>query len=235
MAHHLKGEPFILPKETLITTKVSVVLRRMTTALTDQSHRIRQEAHTLFMRYGFKSVSMDDIASAIGMSKKTIYQFFPDKETLVAEVVKMIIIQNEQNCEHDRSIAKDAIHEVLLAINQMSILFQHMNPSLIFDLHKYYHQGYLTFQSHRNNYIQKIIRENLQLGIAEGNYREEIDIATLTRLRMETILIPFQPEFQQSVKAPLVDAAKELSIHYLFGVVSPKGYKLLTKYIPKNN
>jgi hypothetical protein len=105
---------------------------------------------------------------------------------------------------------------------------------LIFDLHKYYHQGYLTFQSHRNNYIQKIIRENLKRGISEGYYREEIDIPVLTRLRLETILMPFQPEFQQSVKTPLVDAAKELSIHYLFGVVSPKGYKLMSKYIQKN-
>ncbi len=205
----------------------------MSTTSTDQSLRIRQEAHQLFMRYGFKSVSMDDIASAMGISKKTIYQFFPDKESLVADVVKMIINNNEDNCEQDRLIAVDAIHEVLLAINQMSNLFQHMNPSLIFDLQKYYQQGYSIFHSHRNNYIQKIIRENLKRGIAEGFYREEIDIDILTRLRIDTILIPFHPEFQLSVKAPLVDAAKELSIHFLFGVVSPKGYKLLLKYIQK--
>ena len=61
------------------------------TEITEPKERIRQKAHDLFMQYGLRSVSMDDIASALGVSKKTIYQFFADKDELVGEVIKVII------------------------------------------------------------------------------------------------------------------------------------------------
>src|SRR5437870_1900370 len=78
----------------------------------DTGERIKQKAHELFMQYGLRSVSMDDIANQLGMSKKTIYQFYGDKDELVEAVITCIIVRNESNCEFDRRESKNAIHEI---------------------------------------------------------------------------------------------------------------------------
>lgn len=82
--------------ETLVTLKVSVVLWPFMTDM-DTAVRIKQKAHELVMQYGIRSVSMDDIAGALGISKKTIYQYFADKDELVEAVIKDSI-EDSQNC-----------------------------------------------------------------------------------------------------------------------------------------
>lgn len=196
----------------------------------EHKERIQKQAHDLFMQYGLKSVSMDDISSAMGISKKTLYQFFSDKETLVVAVVSEILQSNRENCDVSREKSKDAVHEIFLAMELMSELFHHMNPSILFDLHKYYSQGFEIFKSYKNGYLYEIIRNNIQRGINEELYREDINIDIMTRFRLESIVLPFHPEFHQTVKYPLAKIAEELSKHFLFGIVSQKGYKLTLKY-----
>src|SRR3954468_18345284 len=103
---------------------------------TDTSERIKMKAHELFMQYGLRSVSMDDIANNMGISKKTIYQYYTDKDQLVEAVVAAIILHNQSACEYDRSHADDAIHEIFLAMDMMMEMFRSMNPSLLFDMQK---------------------------------------------------------------------------------------------------
>lgn len=195
------------------------------------AQRIVIEARELFMRYGLKSVSMDDIASKLGMSKKTIYQHFADKDTLVEEVVKGIIANNQKTCDADRSRSENAIHEIFMAVEMMTQLFHSMNPSLLYDMHKYYPSSYKIFQTHKNEYLYSIIKENIKKGIHEGLYRENLDVELMARYRVETIVMPFNPEFHSKVKTNLVKIAEEIAIHFLFGVVSQKGYTLTLTYI----
>ncbi len=104
--------------ETLVTKKVSLVLCPiMAMIVLDTSERIRQKAHDLFMQYGLRSVSMDDIANSLGISKKTIYQYYADKDELVNEVVGKIIAHNQSVCDFDRSSADNAIHELFMAMD----------------------------------------------------------------------------------------------------------------------
>ena len=196
----------------------------------DTAIRIFQQAHLLFMQYGLKSVSMDDIANKMGISKKTIYQFYADKEALVAEVVKQITSENQFQCDNDIINSENAIHEIILAMEQMSKLFETMNPSILFDLHKYYPQAFKLFHAHKNDYVYGKIKENIIRGIKEGLYREDLNVEIVSRYRVESIVIAFNPEFQSSVKSSLVSIAQELSTFFLYGVVNEKGYKLINKY-----
>lgn len=195
------------------------------------SKRIVLEATELFMHYGLKSVSMDDIASKLGISKKTIYQHFSDKETLVEAVVKGIIAHNQQTCDIDRTRSENAIHEIFMAVELMTELFHSMNPSILYDMQKYYPSSYKKFQTHKNEYLYSIIKENLKKGINEELYRTDLDIDLISRFRVESIVMPFNPEFHLKVKKNLVEIAEELTIHFLFGIVSQKGYKITLKYI----
>lgn len=186
------------------------------------------------MRYGLKSVSMDDIANKLAVSKKTIYQHYTDKDQLVLEVVKKITTDNQMKCEEDIITSDNAVHEIILAMKQMSVLFHAMNPSILYDLRKYYSRAYKIFELHKNEFIYNKIKLNIQRGIREELYREDFDIESITRFRVESILLPFNPEFQQGLGADLVKVSGELSLHYLYGIATVKGQKMIQKYIQPN-
>ena len=216
-------------KETLVTQKVSLVLCPIMAEI-DTKQRIKQASHNLVMQYGIRSVSMDDIAAHLGMSKKTIYQYFKDKDELVEAVVDDIIDTNQCTCNDDREKADNAVHEIFLVMDMMVEMFKTMNPSILFDMQKYHPAAFVKFQKHRNDYLYNICRQNLERGIAEELYRPEINVDIMARYRVETMLTAFNPEFQRSVKQSLLKIEEEIITHYLFGLVSLKGYKLILNY-----
>jgi len=197
----------------------------------ETKQRIQLAAHDLVMQYGIRSVSMDDIASNLGMSKKTIYQYFKDKDELVEAVVDGVIDTNQCICNDDREKADNAVHEIFLVMDMMVEMFKAMNPSILFDMQKYHPSAFRKFQVHRNEYLYNVCRQNLERGIAEELYRPEINVDILARYRVETMLTAFNPEFQRSVKQSLLKIEEEIIMHYLFGLVSIKGYKLTLKYM----
>jgi len=217
-------------QETLVTKKVSIVLRPIMTAIEETRERIRQKANDLFFQYGLRSVSMDDIANALGISKKTIYQYYADKDELVDAVILSVIGKNQNCCDEDRRVADNAIHEVFLAMEFMMEIFRSMNPSLLYDLQKYHPKTFERFSKHKNDYLYGMIRENITRGIKEELYRPELKTDVLSRFRVESVMLPFHPEFHTRVKSSLVEIEEEITIHFLYGLVSQKGYKLTLKY-----
>ena len=201
----------------------------------DQKLRIRDKARDLFMQYGIRTVSMDDIANGLGISKKTIYIYYADKDQLVNAVVAYVINKTQNACEFDRSKAIDAIHEIFLATDMAKDLFRSMNPSLLFDMQKYCPEAFRMFTAHKNEYLCGMIRDNLFRGKKEELYRPEIDVDVLARFRVECIILPFMPDFHSNVKKGLAEIEEELTMHFLFGVVSQKGYKLILKYQEERN
>ncbi len=198
--------------------------------INDTGERIKQKAHNLFMQFGLRSVSMDDIANALGISKKTIYQFYNDKDALVDDVMTSVFEHDEVCCERDRKSSENAIHEVFLAVDFMVEMFKTMNTSVLFDLQKYYPTSYKRFLKHKDNYLHGIIVSNLIRGIKEELYREDLKVDLLARFRVESMMLPFNPEFQHKIKESLATIEEEITIHFLFGLVTPKGYKMALKY-----
>jgi TetR/AcrR family transcriptional regulator, cholesterol catabolism regulator len=196
----------------------------------DNKERIKLQATDLFMKYGVRSVSMDDIANSLGMSKKTIYQFYADKDELVDAVVLHEIQHNEHCCELDRQGSENAIHELFMAMDMVVEMFHSMNPSLLYDLQKYHPKAFQKFHTHKNDYLFNVIRENLVRGIKEDLFRDDINIDIIARFRVELMMLPFNPEFQSKVKHNLAEIEEELILHYLFGLVNMKGYKMILTY-----
>lgn len=215
--------------ETLVTIKVSLVLQSIMTDF-ETGQRIKEKAHGLFMQYGLRSVSMDDIAGNLGISKKTIYQYYADKDELVEAVIDAELQRNQTLCERDQQSSSNAVHEIFMAMDMVVELLSNMNPSLLYDMHKYHPKAFLKFQQHKHDYLFKVIRDNLKRGIEEGLYREDINLDIMARYRVETVMLPFNPDFHTRLKYTLVRLEEELSIHFLFGLASPKGYKLILKY-----
>jgi len=215
--------------ETLVTVKVSLVLQS-NMADTEIGLRIKQKAHDLLMQYGIRSVSMDDIANALGMSKKTIYQHFADKDELVEAVISDKIVESQICCIRDKDSAKDAIHEVFLAIEMMQELFQNMNPTVIYDMEKFHPKSFTIFNQHKQQFLYKVIKENIERGISEQLYRSEIAIDIIVRSRLENMMLAFNQQVFPKSKFNLVTVQTQLTEHFLYGLASSKGYKLILKY-----
>lgn len=213
----------------MVTLKVSIVLRSIMAEL-DTKQRIQKAAHDLVMQYGIRSVSMDDIAANLGMSKKTIYQYFKDKDELVEAVVDEVIETNQCACKQDIDQSENAVHEIFLVMDMMAKMLKTMNPSILHDMQKYHPAAFSKFKKHKNEFLYNVCRQNLERGVMEELYRPEIAVDILCRYRVETMFIPFNTEFQQSLKQSLAKIEEEILVHFLFGLVSQKGYKLIIKY-----
>jgi len=192
--------------------------------------RIRQKADELFMRYGLRSVSMDDIANSLGISKKTIYQFFADKNELVDAVLEETLSFNKQNCDRNRSGSANAVEEIFLSMDIADQIFRNMHPSVIFDMQKYHPQAFSRFLKHKNEYLYNIVFKNLERGIKEDLYRPEINSEILSRFRVESMLMSFNPEFYIGQKHNVAEVERQLLEHFLYGIASLKGHKLILKY-----
>ena len=215
--------------ETLVTLKVSLVLCPIMTEV-ETKQRIQKGAHDLVMQYGIRSVSMDDIATNLGMSKKTIYHYFKDKDELIEAVVDEVIATNQCACNADISRSENAVHEIFLVMDMMAEMFKTMNPSILHDMQKYHPDAFRKFMKHKNEFLFNVCTQKLLRGVKEDLYRPEMSVDILCRYRVETMFIPFNPEFQQSLKHSLAKIEDEILIHFLFGLVTLKGYKLIIKY-----
>ena len=192
--------------------------------------RIRQKADELFRRYGIRSVTMDEIATQLGMSKKTIYQYYTDKDQLVDAVAVDEIHYSQECCTKDAADSANAIEEIFRVMEFVEIMFRNMNPSMLHDLEKYHPGGFKKFLEHKNKFLYEMIKKNIERGIKEELYRPEIDIEIMTRYRLESMMIGFNTDLFPYSKFNLAKLQQEILEHFLYGLATLKGYKLILKY-----
>jgi TetR/AcrR family transcriptional regulator, cholesterol catabolism regulator len=196
----------------------------------DYKERIQAKADELFMRYGIRSVSMDDIAAQLVMSKKTLYQFFADKDELVDAVVDKELKRGQQDCLECRQQSKDSVDEIFITMEQIAEQFRNMNPMVLYDLEKFHIASFQKFLKHKNEFLLDVIRKNIERGIREELFRPEINVDIMSKFRLESMMIAFNMLVFPPRKYNLVEVTQEIIEHYLYGVATLKGHKLILKY-----
>src|SRR5471030_967696 len=149
-----------------------------------QTGRILDGAGELFLQAGIKSVTMDDIAKHLGMSKKTIYQFFKDKNELVMALVKMKLQEDEDQMCAIISKSGNVIEEMINMMKCSEEIFSRINPIVIHDLQKYHPDAWKQFQNFKSGVIVHTLEELLSKGIKQGYIRPDIDVKILARMRV---------------------------------------------------
>ena len=182
------------------------------------------------MQFGIRSVSMDDIANNLGMSKKTLYQYFADKDELVEAVVDGHIDIVEGDCMNCRKDAKDAIHEIFLTMEHIMQEFNNMNPMLLYDLEKFHFKAYQRFKNYKDKFLLQIIRSNIEWGIKEELYRADLNVDVLSKYRIESIMIPFNVAVFPPGKYNLAKTSQIMIENFTYGLATIKGHKLIQKY-----
>jgi hypothetical protein len=108
--------------------------------------------------------------------------------------------------------------------------FRNMNPMVIFDLQKYHHRSFEKFMHHRNTFLLEIITNNLEKGVKEGLYRENIKIDILSRFRLESMMLAFNMELYPPSKFNALEVTLEIIQHFLYGLSTESGYQLINEY-----
>ena len=182
------------------------------------------------MQYGIRSVSMDDIANNLGMSKKTLYQYFADKDELVEAVVDAHINIVQGDCINCRKEAKDAIHEILLTMEHIMEEFNNMNPMLLYDLEKFHFKAYQRFREYKDKFLLQIIRANIEWGVKDEVYRSDINVDVMSKFRIESMMIPFNVAVFPPGKYNLAATSEIIIENFAYGLATLKGHKLIQKY-----
>lgn len=197
--------------------------------------KILKGAEELFTRYGVRSISMDDIARHLSVSKKTLYQHFADKEDIVTMCCKAHLERSSKEFELIKETAKNAIDELSKISVCLKRNLQDMNPSLLFDLQKYHPKAWTEWTDHKNNFIRTSVVRNLKQGIEEGYFRPEIDPDVIAAVRLELVQLGFNEDIFPRERYRLQEVQLQIFDHFVYGLVTDKGRKLYQKYKEVNN
>lgn len=201
----------------------------------EAKERILIKAKELFMQYGIRSVSMDDIANNLGMSKKTLYQYYADKDELVDAVVDGHITEIQTDCTGCQLDAKDAIHEIFMMMERIMEQFNNMNPMLLYDMEKFHFKAYQRFKQHKDKFLAKVIQDNIEWGIKDELYRPDVSVDIMSKFRLESMMIPFNVSVFPPGKYNLAEVSEKIIEHFTYGMVTIKGHKLIQKYNEQRN
>ena len=196
---------------------------------TEDKDKILSRCERLFMRYGIKSVTMDDVSRELGISKKTLYQFFENKDDLIHQITVHHFACQNKAVEEILSEAKTAIDEMIGIANWMNEMSKNMNPSLMFDLRKYHPESWNVFKNHRITEVYNSIKNNLERGIREEIYREDLNVEIITRIYIARVEMFIDNEIFPYDKFPPEKTFNVFIDYHIRGIATPKGIKLLEK------
>jgi TetR/AcrR family transcriptional regulator, cholesterol catabolism regulator len=197
--------------------------------------RILSESLRLFMKNGIRSISMDDIAKELGMSKKTIYQYVTNKTELV-EMVLDFMREKESNVCIDGDMTKMNAIDILLAVSRnVSRQMKDLNPINAYELQKYYPSIYREFILKKRDHVYTTLKQNFEQGIAEGIYRNDLDIDLVARLYIQKLVDVHDPEFLSSVNFSFEKVFQVMFDNHIRGIANAEGLAYYEKQIKMFN
>lgn len=195
-----------------------------------KQHIITKSAD-LFKNYGIKSNTMDDIAQASGISKKTLYQHYENKSQLIEKVLEYqytIFNQRIVLASQDYSDPLDELIKFNIIILE---LLKSINPASTNDLKKSYPSLFLQTKNRFLVLITDVIIKNIQKGKDLDLYREDINNKIITQLHTNQIEQYFESNSLWNNNQNIPEVFKEIIAYYLHGLVSPKGQELLNSHL----
>jgi cyanate lyase len=191
-------------------------------------------ATNLFLRLGFKSVTMDDLANEMGISKKTIYTHFANKTKLVEECTKKVFCSISEGIDHICSLHKNPIEE-LYEIKKFAL--QHLNDekaSPQYQLQKYYPKIHETIKQKQYEVMGECVVSNIKKGIELGIYRENLNVDFVSRIYFSGVTSIKDHQLFPVTKFPIMRLMDDYLEYHLRGIITPKGRQILNKIINSN-
>ncbi|HLZ17001.1 MAG TPA: TetR/AcrR family transcriptional regulator [Cyclobacteriaceae bacterium] len=197
--------------------------------------KILKGAESLFMRYGIRSISMDDIARHLAVSKKTLYQHFADKDELVTVVTAGHMAASKKMYEDIRKQSENSIDELHRIGMHVRRHLEEQNPSVLFDIQKFHPRAWSVWVEYKNNYIYSSVVRNIKQGIKDGLIRPEINPEIFAQFRLATIQVCCDEQYFPRDKFNMAEVQSQVFEQFVYGLCTEKGKKLYQKYKESNH
>jgi AcrR family transcriptional regulator len=193
--------------------------------------KIVERSWELFRKFGIKSVSMDDIAREMGISKKTLYQAVKDKNDIVAGVIDLV---KEWGSNFWQVFYDDNFNAIEQHCRQREVvkgLHKQFNATFSFDLRKYYPELYREIIEWKKNVIMDVHVTNIEKGKKEGLYRSDVDAVVIAKLLVAHHLYTFDPTNEIFDASDIMDLSviEQFYMYHLRGLATAKGLKELDR------
>ena len=190
--------------------------------------RIIEEASKLFGRSGVKSITMDDLARHLGISKRTIYENFKDKEALLVACIDAFNVENQVFSERIFLEADNVAEAILVMLRKDAEYAAHRKFNMIEDIRKYYplvHKEILTrFQKDKSGNFEQILKRGIREGVFRENLNSEIIVYVFSRHAEDSLHDDFLNKFS------LTDVFENIVLTFLRGICTAKGLEIIDRY-----
>ena len=189
--------------------------------------QIIPRVHELYQRYGIKSVTMDDVSRHLGISKKTLYEFFTNKEDLVKQVMTW---------DYDRKLTffleieqkkLNAVEELFEVYKMIKEMFRDFKPSVEYDIRKYYPTLFAQLREIKRKRMFELSMKNMTKGKQEGLYRSDLNASILARLHVFRVENIIESELFSVEELTSIKVFHEIFVYHLNGILSAEGREIL--------
>jgi TetR/AcrR family transcriptional regulator, cholesterol catabolism regulator len=201
----------------------------------DNRQRILEEAAVMFRTYGIRTVTMDMLANQLGISKRTIYEIFKDKDEIIEAVLKWMTVRQRELMEKVLKESGNVIEAIFKILDLMMEHFQKMSPAFQMDMKRLHNdvmnkmEGAKDIPYIRNNSLL------IERGISEGVFREDIDVQIINKCMLEVVKMTNDRELFPPDSFPNEDVIRNVYINYLRGISTSKGLELIDYYENRSN
>tara|TARA_B100000767_G_scaffold126756_1_gene120801 strand:+ start:1445 stop:2035 length:591 start_codon:yes stop_codon:yes gene_type:complete len=191
---------------------------------------ITEKASKLFLQLGFKSVTMDDLALSLGISKKTLYIHFDNKQQLVKVVAQAIFKKITEDILKIKESCSNPIEELHFVKMEAMKYLGNEKTSPNYQLQKYYPDIYMDLRSKEYQYFGKMVRDSLQDGIKSGLFRAGIDVEFVSRLHLNGMRGIRDIEIFPIEQFKIEELFENYLDYHLRAIITPKGLETLTLF-----
>ncbi len=192
-----------------------------------KAKEIVSKVAAMYLEYGIRGVTMDDVAHKLGISKKTLYEYFVDKKELVSAVLENARKEWDESFASCECIEGSAIDELLHFYELQVKMIKSNKPAFIYDLKKYYPEVFKRFHNIKQKLILENFENNMNKGKEEGLYREDINVEIIAKLNLMRFEGIMDSELFSIDDFMSPDLFTEIFKYHLYGVVNDKGRKLI--------
>jgi len=200
----------------------------------DYRHRIVEEAAIMFRTYGIRAVTMDMLANQMGISKRTIYEVFKDKEELLGGVLKWMTQKQSETMKKVLGESENVIEAIFKMLRLMNEHFSSMSPAFLMDIKKYHYEVVNKLKDKNDLTYINNNSEILKTGIREGLFRKDIDIDITNKCLLEVARLSNDKNLFPSEDYTSKNVIRNFYISYLRGISTPRGLELIDYYEKMN-
>ncbi|MBB4080008.1 AcrR family transcriptional regulator [Lewinella aquimaris] len=199
------------------------------------NRKVLEKAGDMFRSIGIRSVSMDDIARELGISKKTLYQMVDNKEDLIQLVLEEDTRRDIQVLRQHSDQAADAIDELLRNSRYFIRQMRKVSPTTLHDLRKYYPELFHSMVMNHQREFLLSVSNNLERGMEEGLYRADIDAEVIANLYVGMTMMVVDRGVFPAQERPLSEIIRQHSSYHFNGIVNQFGRDRLDHYLKQED